>query len=546
MRSPTYALLWEIWRRHRSTVAVILGLTVAGRLLEVSERTGGDNVESSPLVTLLQMVSFALLFGIFNYTDSSGSRGLGGFPHRLFTLPVSSLRLVTIPVLTGIASVEVLHLLWLDASKSGSMSPPFVAVLLGALMVFFQAVLWTLERLGPLRLVGMGAVAVVVFGIGLLPSFPPTPAPLWRSEPAMAALVAGAAVLAFLLTLNHVASLRSGGGRRPQLLEPVIAAALSALPRRRRAFASPAAAHFWFEWRCSGLPLPVLVGGVLLVIIGPFSWVARDDAGGSLRLLVGTLAMPIILAIPVGMAFARPTFWSEDLSVPDFVAVRPLTDEDLVAVKLKVAAASVLMSWLLVLSFLALWMLLWADLDTVSQLAIVLWAFHGHSVAAVYGIAVLVVIAGIFLTWRLLVSRLWSGLSGSRPLFITSFVSVVVVAIAGIAFDAARLPGWLLDDPARTSAVVWIVAIAVAAKYWLAAWSWRRVSARYSRLYLLLWGAGTTCFVLLAVVLWGVLRIHVAMDAYRVQGLIILLALAAVPLGRVGLAPSSFARNRHR
>ena len=54
---------------------------------------------------------------------------------------------------------------------------------------------------------------------------------------------------------------------------------------------------------------------------------------------------------------------------------------------------------------------------SVSQLAIQLWAFHEHSVASVYGIVALVLIAGVFLTWRFLVSRLWSGLSGSRPLF---------------------------------------------------------------------------------------------------------------------------------
>src|SRR5213593_3176710 len=104
MRSSTHALLWEIWRRHRLVIAVIIGLTVVGRLLDFSEQAvGGDGSgASSPLVELLWMVSFLLLFGIFNYTDSSGSRGLGRFPYRLFILPVSTLRLVAVPMLTGI------------------------------------------------------------------------------------------------------------------------------------------------------------------------------------------------------------------------------------------------------------------------------------------------------------------------------------------------------------------------------------------------------------------------------------------------------------
>ena len=530
MRSATSALLWEIWHRHRPVVAGIVGLTIVGRLLYLSPR-------SSLLVDLLAMLSFLLLFGVFNYT----------FPRRLFTLPVSSLRLVVVPMLTGIVSVELLYLLWMEPlSRGGSASRPFVAVLLGALIVFYQTVLWTLELLGPLRLVVVGAVSVIVFGIGLWPSFPPSPPPPWRSEDTLAALVAFAAIMAFLLAWRHVVRVRCGGGRAPLRLERLIASVAAAIPTRRRAFPSPMDAHFWFEWRCSGLVLPILVGGVIVVIIGPLSWLARADAADSFRVLLGTLAMPIVLAIPVGMAFAKPTFWSEDLSVPPFVAVLPLTDETIVAIKVKVAIASAVVSWLLVLSFVGIWFPLWANLDSVSRFAIQLWAFHGHSVAAVYGLAALIVIAGMFLTWRFLVSRLWSGVSGRRALFIASAMSVVFLAIAGVAFDADRLPRWLLQDPARMAAVVWIVSAAVAVKYWLAAYAWRRVSARYARQYLLVWGTGTMCLALLAVLLWRVMRIYVALDIYRFQSLMILLSLLAVPLARVGLAPSSLSRNRHR
>jgi hypothetical protein len=544
MRSSTHALLWQIWRRHRLMVAVIIGGTVAGRLLDFFERADGA-VESSALVNLLCMASFLLLFGIFNYTDSSGSRGFGRFPHRLFILPVSTLRLVAVPVFAGIASVELLYLLWLEPlARSGSTSPSFVAALLGGLMVFYQAAIWTLERLGSLRVVVVGAVAVIVFGIGLLPSFPPSPPPPWRSEGALAALIVGVAVAVFVVAWRHVARLRHGGAGRSRRLEPLIASAAAAMPTRRQAFASPLAAHFWFEWRCSGLALPILVVGVLFAVFVPLSWVL-DDAGGSFRLLLGALATPIILAIPVGMAFARPTFWSEDLSVPAFVAVRPLTAADIVATKVKVALASVVLSWLLVLSFCGVWLFGWANLDSLSRFAIQLWAFHGRSVAAVYGIAVLMVFAGMLLTWRFLASRLWTGLSGSRPLFIASVMFVVVVAIASLAFDATRLPGWVLDDPARLAAAAWVLSIAVIVKYWLAAYSWRGVSPRYVRQYLLLWGSGTTCLLTLALLFWGVARLYVALDIYRLQAVVILVALLALPLWRVGLAPACLARNRH-
>jgi hypothetical protein len=246
------------------------------------------------------------------------------------------------------------------------------------------------------------------------------------------------------------------------------------------------------------------------------------------------------------MAFARPTFWSEDLRLPAFVAIRPLSDEEIVAIKMKAAAASVATAWLLVLSFLVVWLLFWANLDAVSQLALQWWAFHAHSILSVYATAALLVIAGIVLTWRFLVSRLWSGLSGHRPLFMASVMSVVLVVVAGLVFAVDRFPGWVLGDPARMAVVAWILSVAVIAKYWFAAYSWRRVSTRYVRKYLVVWVASTACLLALSLLLWGVVRIYVALDIYRFQAVMSLMALLAVPLGRVGLAPSCLARNRHR
>lgn len=108
---------------------------------------------------------------------------------------------------------------------------------------------------------------------------------------------------------------------------------------------------------------------------------------------------------------------------------------------------------------------------------------HGRSLSAVYGIATLVAVAGAFLTWRFMVSRLWSGLAGSRPLFVGSVISTVILVIAGIAFDADRFPGWVLDDPGRFAPLAWIAAVAVIVKYWIAAFAWRSVPARYDSIY---------------------------------------------------------------
>jgi hypothetical protein len=496
------------------------------------------------VTTLCGMFAFLLLFSVFNYTDSGSGAGLGRFPQRLFTLPVSSLRLVAIPVLTGIVAIELLYLVWVEPlSRGGGTSPWFVAILLAALIVFYLAVLWTCTRTGSLRLVMIGAIAVALFAVGMLPSFPPTPPPLWRSETALAACAVGIALVTFVLTWAHVARVRAGGGRSRFRLDSVVARIADALPTRRKPFSSAAAAQFWFEWRGSGIVLPVLVACVVLLVIAPISWLASSDARYTLWLLIGALATPIVLAIPVGLAFSKPTFWSEDLGVPAFVAVRPLSSQDLVAIKAKVASASAVLSWTVVLVFLTVWLSSWANLDRVSRLATQL--FQGQSAGAVYGIAVLVPVAGIFLTWRSLVSHLWSGLSGMRPLFIVSVVSVVALVTA-VPLHAGRLLFWLLRDPARFAPVIWIIVIAVITKCAIAAYVWRGVSPHYLRAYLLIWLVGTASLVTLANVVWGIVRMYPLFDVDGLRSAVILLAVLAVPLARVGLAPSSLTRNRHR
>jgi hypothetical protein len=521
-------------------MAAIAGLTVAGRVVD------------DPLATLLAMAAFLLLFSVFNYTESEGpatghyasAKGVGQFPRRLFTLPVTSLHLVSVPIVAGIVSIELLYLMWMEPlSRDGSVSAPFVGALIAAFMVLYLWALWTLERAGSLRLLVLGMIAFALFLVGVLPTFPPSPPPPWRSEIVLASGVTGLSGLAFLLAWQHVTRLRGGGAYRAALLfRPIVVAA----PTRRRAFASAGAAHFWFEWRSSGMVLPALVGGVVLLGLMPISWLVRSEAAYSSYLLLVALASPIVLAIPVGIAFCKPAFWSEDLALPSFVAVRPLSTEDLVATKVKVAALSAVITWVVVLVLVSIWLSSWASRDSVSQLAISLWAFHGRSVAAVYGSAALVALAGMFLTWRLLVSRLWSGLSGKRPLFVGSIIATFVLVIACLVFDAHRLPGWLLGDPARLVPIVWAGALLVIAKYWMAAYAWRGVTPRHRREYLSLWFAATMTFLAVGLVLWGIARIYLPLDGNLSRSLVIILSLLATPLARVALARSALARNRHR
>ena len=547
MHSPTTALLWEIWARHRRSVYVIVALTGASWIIDVAALAPPDGDGSAPpLQQLMGMCSFLLLFGVFNLTESSGQSGLGQVPQRLFTLPVSSLRLIAVPVVAGTTSIVLLYLIWAGRlSQGGSTSDPFVALLLATLMVFYQAGLCIFVRLGALRFIALGAIAFAIFVIGVLPTFPPSPPPSWRSETALSGMVALLAVAVFLAAWRHVASLRSGGGRARLGLASMAATMAAAMPRRRQAFASAVSAHFWFEWRCSGTALPILVAGLLVVVIAPASWVTQGDSDGTLRLVFWTLAMPIVVAVPVGMAFSRSQMWSDDLSLPSFVAVRPLSAEELVATKVKVAAMSAAISWLVVLAFLGVWLSSWANLDGVSRVASRLQALD-HSRYAVSGIAALIVCSGFILTCRFLVSRLWSSLAGHRLLFIVSGVSIALAAISLAIFDVGELVRWIVADPFRMTNVIWIAAFAVIAKVSLAAYAWHKSASRYFRRYVVAWLTSTACLVTLGVLVWKTMPLSGSPDVSQYQTLTILLALLAVPIARVGLAPAMLSRNRHR
>jgi hypothetical protein len=269
-----------------------------------------------------------------------------------------------------------------------------------------------------------------------------------------------------------------------------------------------------------------------------------------LPLLFAVLVTPIVLAIPMGFGFGKPVFWSDDLSLPASLAVLPLTDDDVVAIKTKAAMASAVASWLLVLLFTSGWLSLWGNLDLLSSFVAQSPGSSGASMATAAGVVVLSVFGGTLLTWRLLVSRLWTGLSGNRRLFSASVMSAILTVIVGGFSIAAGLPGWavarVLEDPARMATVVWIALTAVFAKFGLAAYSWRRVPARYVRQYFAVWTGGTLCFVTLAVSVCELARVYEAPGIYRFQTVMILWALLAMPLGRLGLAPASLARNRHR
>lgn len=553
MRSPTLALLWEIWRAKRGLIVAVVAMTLLGaygRFTETASSTlpvDPGPVDSDPaLFVALRLLSLLLLFGIFNYTESGDGRGFGGFPQRLFTLPVSTFKLVALPMLAGIVAIELHFLVWMDGTPSpGSASAVFYGVVMAACIVFYQVTLWTLERLRSMKLVVLGLLGFFMTIVSQLPSLPPSDYARVGWEQFLILVVASLAACAFLIGWHYVSRLRCGERGRPGSLLP-IARLTDWLPRRSGRFATPAGAQLWFEWRTVGVLFPLLVIGVLVLGISPLLLLLGNDPVKVQNIVLWTLAMPIVLAHAVGIAISKPSLWDEGLGVPVITATKPLGTAELVAIRIRVATLSVAVAWAFVLVFLAV-LPLWANVDALTGFASEWQAFHQGSVASVWIAVGLTVLAAVWLTWRFMVSTLWLGFAGSKLALNVLIVLVVLVPSVALILDAFRLPGWLLAEPGRLTALVWLIGLAVAAKYGLAALGWRRVPARLAAQYLLVAAVGTASFVLLWLTFRDVLGTYIpALGIDRVQTFLILTALLLMPLARPGFAPAMLARNRHR
>jgi hypothetical protein len=566
MRSPITALIWEILRRNRRSVWIVAVLASLGWLFNLlipdNFRTGFERDLIQAVSGLLMAASILFVFGISNFTETNPGKDWSGFPYRLFALPVSTLFLVTLPMVFGVVCLELVFGFWaFIIYPRGEIGDPWwFAGLLAAFMVLYQAIVWCLAGFRLTRILALGLAGPFFVVIACLPFSGKDSDSLWFSEKLWGPVLSGVALLAFGAAWFFVARQRCGGGRRRSWIGMLLERVTDALPRRRKAFASAAAAQFWFEWRRSGYLLPLSVAALLLVFIGPLSWWLRDDPLAAPWLLAWTLALPLALAAMIGKGFSRTDFWSNDQSLPSFIAIRPLATGEMVVVKMKVAALSAALCWLMMLGFLSLWLPLWANFESLRMVRVIFWMIHGHTLYPQYAIAALFLIAAVFVTWKFLVGGLWIGLSGSRKLFVASAACYCLLLSSGLIgltcwADRPAVRAWIHDRPDELLSVVeWLAALAVIAKFWIAAATWRRIAQKRVQKYLFAWLGATLCLIALMLLLWGdgtlsLLLIELdfrPLDVVRLRNLLILTALLVIPFARLGLAPMSLAKNRHR
>jgi polyhydroxybutyrate depolymerase len=393
----------------------------------------------------------------------------------------------------------------------------------------------------PYGLPGMRVIAAVLW-LTMIDAVVFTAIELEVRESLMVAIMAPQIPLAYLAARFAVARARRGDVPDWRGVFAGLGRLADVLPRARERFLSAARAQTWFEWRQHGRSLPVWTAIVL-----PFQllllFVAGDEpAVLTLVTLAGMLLTPPFLAAFVAVTVGRSNpDASSSYGLTPFVATRPLSTAALVAAKLRMAMASTLFAWLLVLVAIPLGLTVSGTWPVVVERARGLAEFFGAPRAVVF--ALLCLLGLLATTWKQLVQGLSIGLTGREGLIKSSVLLRLssLILIGPAAHVLRRSPEARI---ALFNAVPWIPAVLVGLKMCAAAW----IATRLSRGRLLgdralVTGAASWLVVVLAlydVLAWLLDTPHIA------HSFLLLLAILAVPLARPSAVPLALAWNRHR
>jgi hypothetical protein len=541
MNSPTKAIAWELWSRNRwatTTVAVALPFLAI--------------VNSSWLGEWFRMVEVLLFF--FSMTtlvwtfccvepDARGKHG--GFPPRAFTLPLSTIVLVAVPMLGGALALAGVYWLWTQliftvwdvAVPTALLRVQLLA--LAAMLFTLQAIVWSLYRFPLIRIV---LILAAMIGIGMLGLAAPGKNFRNMSEPAVLRTLGVVTALAFAAAVAGVS--RDRRGEWEGWTQRVIDRVLAMLPRRRKSFTAAAGAQVWFEWRGKALFLSAVLGlpMILVMMVYPLPTMAYFDPIMTATTYANLPLLAVVMSWCLGMTLAKTDYWTREAELSSFVTARPLTDGDLVIAKLKTAAliiatAALLFLALAIPSFNVGYWVSSTDMNWPS------WSqFKARNPQLLLHVThPLVLLTAFAVTWTTMASGLAIGLRGQKRGVIqavTTRTSLFLIASILISHIARRPEGLRL----LVTILPWASALLIAWKVATTVLWLKRTQSLYSSKQQLclaaLWLAVAGCIAGTAALVWT----HVSMF----DRAIVFTAAFLAPGSALFRAAASLHYNRHR
>lgn len=551
MRQPMQALAWQFWAINRSGWVLTLGaVPVLAILAQFVARATKVSEVVHVLSALAMVASLLLALALCDFTDRDPRGGFAGFPRRLFLMPMQTALLVLCPMLCAAAGFVGLYVAWsilIIRPLGMPIEIAWPAVVLASVTVVFQTIIWSLSGFRMVRIVVMCVAACILTTVTCLPwvlassDWPPQSVQLVLG----AALMIGIACCYFAAVIT-VEMQRRGGARGWNLPAKLVSFLTRDVSKRSpKPFASAQRALFWMEWRRNGRILPATFLFVLLLIIGPVGGLNGHGADVTAWTALWLFLIPILLAMIIGKGFAKPDLWTLELTISPFAAIRPVTPGDMIAAKIKCAACSTLVTWAILLAVGPLWLGLTGNMHTLNEVGA--FARQIYSQRSLNFISVLIFVVGILITFNFMISAFWIGMCGQTRLFYSIAGASIVVLV-----NLAILVGCLVEDADWQAIVLvkivpwlpWILAAMFVVKVWTAAWTmWEMLRRKLARnrtilAYVCFWFAATA---LLVATGWTL-----APKVPWIRNLLMLCAMLAIPLARIGAAPLALARNRHR
>ena len=419
-RTPTGAQLWEIWGRHKWSFAlqaaafpVCLGF--------VRWKAGLSSEIGGSILSLVAGGGFVMaylhLLMCFSYVEADARTVKVAFPGRLFLKPVSTARLVAVPMACGGLVTLIVFLAWANwilrpLGAFAGLDLLWIGLVQLSLFWWLQAIGWSLPPMPGRSLV------ILLAGIGhllpgLIPQMFPELHPGWRWLLLGTLFLAAWTIAGVGLTLMR----RGMWDDPPRLMSLWNRLCPARSQATRKKFRSAFHAQLWLEWNRQGALLPALSGWIALVVFPLIFLIQKKlgDAGSGaapepMVFPVVALVLPMLLSGAVAPAMAKFDPLQPSGELPTYITVRPMTNGGFVVVKLAMALLSSALACLITWTAGAFWMVILGDGSFLAKTGT---STPYGPVALVIGCVPLTMFL-VLLTWKNLVAGIGVGLTGRR------------------------------------------------------------------------------------------------------------------------------------
>ena len=380
MQSAMTAIAWELWARSRAgRTAIVTGVC----LFALISNLAGVNKAKSGLYNEVVFVWSIILFAVSTlyiasvviYSDLTQGKLFSGYPKRMFTLPISTSRLVFWPMFYGVTALTILWLamtllIWIPMGTSVQW---WVLPLLALAMVWLQAISWTVPGSGWNRVIAASIILPTLkFALELLALLVTwcgdRTSSLDRDDIISNRWLILLIYCCTVLPLGYAVAVfgvrRARCGRQVELpWSGNWFAQVTSIENCKRQFSSPQKAQLWLEFRRTGMAMPLFIIGYLVfvsIVVVPFT--SATEHLKVLVLLVGLLPWFALLA---GYLMGKNGKWGGDLTMTSFHATRPLSSSSLATAKVHAAAMSALLTSTLLILIAPLWLWCCGSFETV-------------------------------------------------------------------------------------------------------------------------------------------------------------------------------------